>query len=618
MQLGSYAYGAVEFGGEPIPIVVPTPPASKRFTLFIAGIDRTSLMLVNTLTGTNPLSQVSSCQFALRDVSSTFHPTVGMDIQIFSNTIKIFGGTIDESVETAYQARTDIRADVKCSDYSAILDRRIVGGFYTGFSMSIIVSDLVQKFLSADGIIYQSTDGDPGTTLGDMLFNWVTARQAFNQLSAATGWDFNVDFNKVLRFFPKASALGSAPFNIADNDGNVLAVGGQGGTTESGSIRVYRGTYRNRQYVRSSSQPNPLWVDTFSAAIPGPYASNKQAPGGGRIFFVTWFKLESTPSVTKNGSAQRVIPLSQVATAAPGSYDCYWIPDGYGVVFAVAPIATDVIVVNYQSRLSPVTVVTCAAEVAARASAEGNSGYYDDVQDAPNVTDPGAITNYATALLNRYGCTNSIPSQVIYPTIKDGLFAGQLQTIHLSQPLVNSATYLISGITWKDVDADHIEYQITCDIGQYLGDNYAQYFAALVNRGQMPQPSNRQTYTFQLFQSVPNVTNTGITGTGLLIPVHVVQNQVEILQYISVSCGSGPATNTVNVQLIINSNGNISVNVPPGTGAGVELRAYARTDGTTGTFKLFAGDILKIQINNSPDSNMKDVNVTIVTSVTAA
>jgi hypothetical protein len=617
VQYGSFAYGAVEIAGQQTPIVVPTPPAAKRFTLFIAGIDRTSLMLASTLNGTNPLSQVSTCQFALRDSAGTFHPTIGQDIQVFSNTTKIFGGTIDESVETAYQARKDVRADVKCSDYSAILDRRIVGGFYTSFSMSSIVSDIVQKFLSADGIIYNATDGDPGTTLGDMLFNWVTARQAFNQLSAATGWDFNVDYNKVLRFFPKASALGAAPFNLADNDGNVLAVGESGGTTESALIRVYRGTYRNRQYVRSSSQPLAQWGDTFSAAIPGPYASNKQAPGGGRIFFVTLFKIEATPTVLKNGSAQRVIPLSQVAGAAPGSYDFYWIPDGSGVVAAVAPVSTDIIIVNYQSRLSPVTVVVCAAEVAARGSAEGNSGYYDDVQDAANVTDPGAITNYATALLNRYGCTNGIPSQVMYATIKDGLFAGMLQTINLTQPLIASATYLISGVTWKDVDKDHIEYQVTCDIGQYLGDNYQQYFAALVNRGQMPQPSNRQTYLWQLFQSVPGLANPGFQG-GLYNVVQIVQNQVEILQYISVSiAGANAPSHAIQIQLIINTNGNISVTFQPGVSG--ELRAYARTDGTTGQFKVFAGDILQIQgSSGSPDANFKDINVTLVTSVSAA
>ncbi len=611
MQLGSYAYGAVELGGEPIPIVVPTPPAQKRFTLFIAGIDRTSLMLVNTLTGTNPLSQVSSCQFALRDSAGTFHPTIGMDIQVFSNTTKIFGGTIDESVETAYQARPDVRADVKCSDYSAILDRRIVGAFYTGFPMSSIVSDIVQKFLSADGIVYNATDGDPGTVLGDQLFNWVTARQAFNQLSSATGWDFSVDYNKVLRFFPKASALGNAPFNLTDNDKNVLAVGEASGTTESAAIRVFRGTYMNRVFVRSSSQPNALWPDTFSAAIPGPYASNKQAPGGGRIFFVTLFQLEATPIVTLNGVAQRVIPLSSVATAVPGSWDYYWIPNGYGVVANVAPVSTDVLIVNYQTRIAPVTTITCAAQVAIRGSAEGNSGYYDTVLDTQNITDPSAITAYGTAMLNRYGCTNGIPSQVIYGTIKDGLFAGMLQTINLTQPLVPSNTYLISGVTWKDVDKDHIEYQVACDVGQYLGDNYLQYFQSLVNRGQMPQPGNIQTYFGVIAPTVSGVANGGITGGFQFTWVHTCRNQVETVQYLSLVCNTGPTSGNPTLQLVVNGNGTpLIITIAKNTANGAELRSYPATP-----IILHAGDFLQMLHGGDNDANCKDIMVTLVTSI---
>lgn len=567
-------------------------------------------MLVNTLSGTNPLSQVSTCQFALRDPIGTFHPTIGMDVQIFSKTTKIFGGTIDESVETPYQAMKGVRADVKCSDYSALLDRRIVGAFYTGFSMSSIVSDIVQKFLSADGIVYQATDGDPGTVLGDVLCNWEYARQSFSKLSASTGWDFSVDYNKVLRFFPKSTALGNAPFNLADNDGNVLAVGGSVGTGEGAAIRVYRGTYMNRVYVRSSSQPNALWPDTFSAAIPGPYVSNKQAPGGGRIFFVTLFQLEATPVVTLNGVPQRVIPLSSVATATPGSWDYYWIPGGYGVVANVAPVSTDILIVNYQTRLAPVTTVTCAAQVALRGSAEGNSGYYDTVLDVQNITDPAAILNYANAMLNRYGCTNGIPSQVIYATIKDGLFAGMLQTINLTQPLVNSATYLISGVTWKDVDADHIEYQVTCDIGQYLGDNYLQYFQSLVNRGQMPQPGNIQTYFGVLAPTVAGVANPGIQGGTQFTWSHTCRNQVETVQYLSLVCNTGPTTNSPIIQLLINSVGSLFITVAKNTAGGIELRAYP-----TATITLHAGDFLQMQHSNGDDANMKDVMVTLVTSI---
>lgn len=627
MQYGSFGFGSVELGGQLKPITPITPPAQKRFTLFIGGIDRTSLMLANTLQITNQLSQASTASLALRDATGTFHPAVGQDVQVFSNTTKIFGGTIDESTESAYQARPDVRADLKCTDYSGILDRRIVGAYFQGqvlTGLTTIVSGIVSSSLAADGIIYDSRDGDPGISLGDQLFQWITARQAFNQLSTATGWDFNVDYSKVLRFFPNSTGLGNAPFNIADNDGNVLAVGGGTGTGESATVRSYRGPYANRWYITSSSQATPLWTDIFSAAIPGPYPSNKQAPGGGRSFFVTLYILNAVPIVKVNGNAAVVIPLSSVAGAPVNSWDWYYIPDGAGVqqnlaggtVFENRPLlATDVLEVDYQTKLSPATVATCAAQVALRASIEGNSGYYDAVQNAADLTDPVALANYANYLLNRYGCTNGIPNQVVYSTIKDGLFAGMLQTINLTQPLVASHVYLISQVTAKDVDKDHVEYQVTCDFGQYLATTSDQFFAALIARGQVPQPANRQTYTWLLAPTTFNVANPGITSTGTFPFPHICQNQVEVVQYWSVTPGHGPASNPVQIEFLLNNSGTVfSVVVPKGAAANTELRSYGLGPSQPPLI-LHAGDILQVFITLNSDAAMTDVNVTLVTSV---
>src|SRR5580704_18099546 len=118
MPYGSAAYGAVEYGGLFVPTVPITPPAGKRFTLFIVGVDRTSLMLANTLQILNQLSSASTAKLTLRDPTGTFHPAIGQDIRIFWNTTKVFGGTIDESTESAFQARGDVQAYLSCTDYS--------------------------------------------------------------------------------------------------------------------------------------------------------------------------------------------------------------------------------------------------------------------------------------------------------------------------------------------------------------------------------------------------------------------------------------------------------------------------------------------------------------------
>jgi hypothetical protein len=615
---GSYAYGSVEYGGQLVPIVPIAPPAGKRFTLFIAGVDRTSLMLANTLQILNQMSQASTAKLTLLDSTGAFHPAVGQDVQIYSKALKVFGGTIDESTESCHQASKDVQAYLTCTDYSGVLDRRSIGAWYPGqvsTGLTTIVSAIVNTYLAADGFTYNAQDGDPGISLGDQLFQWVTVRQAFNQLATASNWEFNVDYNKKIRFFPSTSGLSAAPFNIADNDGNVLAVASKGSVTgatgESATVRTYRGPYLNRVYVTSSSQASPLWSDTFSAAIPGPYPNSKQPPGGGRRFFVTLYPINQTPIVTVNGASQRVIPLSAVATAVPSSWDWYWIPPqglpigGFGVSQNpnnTALVSTDVLIVNYATELSPATTAVCTAQVAARAQVEGNTGYYDAVISAPDLTDPTALANFANYILNRYGCTNGIPQQVIYSTIKDGLFAGMLQTINLSQPLIASHSYLISQIQAYDVDKDHLEYQVTCDFGAYLATTSDQFFASLINAVQGPQPSNFNTYVWQLSGTYP--------WTRF---VQNVRNPVENLQYMTVVFLGLASPTDMTVQLIVNGSGVGAPVTPTTVNQQVTQFVFGGTVGLQYTVHL--GDQLTFLIQGAPSASDHDGVITLVTSV---
>jgi len=628
MIYGYSAIGAPELGGRFVPITPFTPPVTQRFTLAIAGVDRSTLMLANTLKLMNNLSQTSTCTFTLWDPTSSFRPTIGQEIDVYSNTTKVFGGLVTAVDETAFSSKRGIVCGVTASGWDVLLDRRVVGGWFPSQLLSgltTIVSNLVTTFLSADGIVYNSVDGDPGITLGDVLINWVTARQAFSQLSSLTGWDFNLDYNKTLRFFPPGTALGNAPFSIHDNDGNWLAEGTAGSVpgamgASSMIVKTLSGLYRNREYVRSSSQNTPLWVDTFSATIPGPYPRSPQPPGGGRRAFITLFPLTAQPIIVINGvqvAVSRIITLNQIGSAAPSSWDWYWIPPqgfptgGNGVFqnpYNTALATTDVLVVEYATKLPPVTVVTCPAQIAARAAAEGTSGYYDAVDDAPNVTEPVDLTQFATAILNRFGCTNGLQVQVLFSTIRDGLFCGQLININTSTPLVSNQNFLISQIRGTEVDKDHIRYDVTCDLGAYMGNNPQQLFAEMMQRTQLPQATALNQYTFQLAQ-----TSSGSFG-GIQNGSFVVQHQQELVLYISVSTTFTASQSNVIWQLLINSVGSLFVTFNAGdTG---EKRAYQPAGQTP--IKLNAGDLLQTEHSGNADSSLQFVNFTVVTAILVA
>ena len=619
----------------------------RPFTVFVNGIDRTPYVLANSINVKLSLSQASTANFGMWDPAGdpSIIPQVGQQVSIYRNKYRLFGGTVEQPVQASYQANKGHlfsggggagaggvesatggagagSGGVQCTDFSNLLDRRYVGLSYpntTNF-MSSIVADIIENYFSSDEIIYDASDGDPGINLGPQIFNWVTARQAFNTLSSLTGWNFSVDAYKVLRFFPAGSGSGPAPFNVADNDGNTLA--------ESLAVEYYRGTYRNRQGIRSPNLATALWSDIFSAAHPGPFPNEPQPPGNGRIFFGTLYDFIGIPQVTVNGVAQLVINLEVSPPTTPGA-KWYVLLDpstdiGYGVsqIQSNPPLGTgDVLIISYQTQLSPIYWVQNDAQIAARAAIEGNSGIYEDVQDAPNtITDPQAIILYAQSLLDRYG-SQGIPYQVSYATtdrnatslLNAALTPGQLQNISMANPLLAIVGGMISDVQISEVDLQYFQYSITVLSGQYQG-NWVQFFAALAAQAQLPTPSAQNQYTWPIGPTIPGLSNPGVTGGYRTSQVNIVNNAAEIIISFRVNMPS-PNLGIVQFTLLVN-------------GSGIAYLALTFQIGETGTkiaygtisnvFRIYAGDIIAVDVTGGAISPaVKDAFALLLTSVSA-
>ncbi len=588
---------------------------TASFTLFIAGISRH--YQINTLNITQPISQAATGSLDVWDDPTSVHFDPGQEILMYQDGLRVFGGTLDDVTE-AWKAQTKGTLSlVKFSDFSNVLDRHIITKYYgdTQASLQIMVADIVNTDLSQDGIVYDASDsfgGLPSIVVGPQLFTPQTIRQAFNTISNLFKWDFNIDYYKVLRWFPRQTGRGVAPFNIADGDTNILedAYAIAPGCT-SLSIRKYRGPYRNRQYVTSSTAGSAQWQDIFSVAKPGPFPGSPQPPDGTRFFFVTLYGLISKPVVTVNGVAQRVVAFTDFPLPS-GSWDWYWIPQqgapnpspGVGQNLVNPRLTSaDTLIVNYATNIPPVTFVDCPAQINARAAIEGNSGIYADVQPANSITDPAAITAFAQGLLDRYGCTDGLPTQVMYSTRRAGVFAGMVQTIQRTHPLIASAVRQISNVSIHDKDGQFLVYQITADSGRFQG-NANDFFAQIQQAVNLPQPMNRMTYIWDIYPSVQGLTNPGGTG-GTNPTVRTIANPLEILQLLIVGLASVP-TNDVDVQIVIDGNTTGSFTVPAGTGA---PQTFYYTSGT----KYHAGASMQVNIN--PHGTIKDVTVQLVTSV---
>ena len=625
---------------------------SDYVSVLLAGVDVTKYVLDNTLNITNLLSQASTASFALWDPTGTIVPQVGQNVEVYWKSIRIFGGIVSQPFQSAFQANQghlfsgsgsassggvgsattgsgSSSGGVQCSDYSALLTRRYVGFYVDGASifpaipfLSSIVQYIVDTYLAADGFTYDDSDGDPGTNLGPQLFNWVTAQAAFNTLSSASGWDWSVDYYKVIRFYPATSGQAPAPFNVIEDNvtGRVPTV-----FAESLGVEYFQNQYRNMQGIISPTASSALWSDIYSGTQIGPFPQQPQPTDGIRQVFIQSYGFTSVPEVTVNGNSQTVGQLTGSGYSPPLSdVDWYIIQPAPGLpsygLFqnpSHAPLTSlDTLVISYQSSLSPIYWVSNPTQIAIRAAVEGNSGVYQDVEQAPSVTDPNAIAAYAAGLLARYG--NGIPFQVTYATKLPGLasaplFAGMLQQIKVTNPALNF-TGLITSVTIADIDGTYLQISVTVASGEYQGNfTYQQFFASLISQAQQPQPSAFGNYVFSIAPSNPGYVNPGTTG-GQQPGTQVVRSPAELLYSFSVYLPpTSPANGTTAFNLV--------------TTGSVIIATVTFLDGQSGNqttygvasvpIRLYVGDTLFINVGGV-SANVKDAIATVVTSILVA
>jgi len=261
------------------------------------------------------------------------------------------------------------------------------------------------------------------------------------------------------------------------------------------------------------------------------------------------------------------------------------------------------------------------AQIAARAAIEGNSGIYEDVEDAPNtVTDPQAIILYAQELLDRYG-SQGIPYQVTYSTndinaralLNAAITPGQIQTIALANPLLAIASGLISDVQISDVDLQYFQYSITVLSGQYQG-NWTQFFAALAAQAQLPAPSAQNQYAWDIAPTIPGLANPGVTGGYATPQTNIVVNAVEIIISFKVNMPN-PNTGLVQFTLLVNGSGIGSLAITFQIGeAGTQI-AYGTIQDV---FRINAGALLTVDVTGGAISpGVKDATAVLVTSVAA-
>lgn len=406
-------------------------------TLEIGGTDRTAWLAVNSASGTWPLGGRASCNAVLEDRGRGYSPTIGNTFVIKDGSTKLFAGHIRSIVEFCHPPTYKKQFRLRVLDYNHICDRRRLTAQYgLGETAGSVVGSIVALGLSGEGI--DTTNVATGPAIDEPIdFRKNTVTEALNKVSAITGkygapYLWYIDWDKKLYFSQFAS--NTAPFSLTDSSNNFFDF----------ELEQTLDNYRNVQHARTEYEIAPTITESFTG-------------NGVLIGFITSQQISDTPTVTVNSTPKTIGEFGVDHTGK----DFYWIRDGFGIFNQDHATLTgsDTLVVVYTPPATNIVTVEDAAEIAARAAAEGGSGRYEAIDEQRNLTTYEALIAIAEGDLAQHG---TIPVRPSFKTRTAGLAPGQRISVNLTRHGINTS-YLIEQINFRWIAArtDFIEWSVS-------------------------------------------------------------------------------------------------------------------------------------------------------------
>ena len=180
---------------------------------FIAGEDRTKDILLsqgNRPTIERQLGQEDDCRFV---VKSGKRPVEGEEIIILLGlSIKLFAGIIDEVHDMELGQGIHIHYSCKARDYTYQLNQKLVAEAYENQTADAIAKDLLEKYapgFSDTGIMPDAPNVEWIT------FDYKRPSECFQELCEYVGWEWFVDYDKVVHFYNPQESAESAPMAIS-------------------------------------------------------------------------------------------------------------------------------------------------------------------------------------------------------------------------------------------------------------------------------------------------------------------------------------------------------------------------------------------------------------------
>lgn len=256
-------------------------------------------------------------------------PKIGQFVRFYWDGELRFGGMVLELSETNIPGNFNkSRISLTMIGFQALTDRCIIHKLYTlslGGLPGIIIYDIWANRLSPMFGMTKFSNSDEGANVvtGEMLFHYITATEALNQLvDKEPGWNWWVDDYNSLHHENTLGKGPDAPFSITDGTKQV----------DKMTVVTTAKKRRNRQFILPS-------IDLAG------FAEEFHEGDGFSTAFPTDYPLNEAPLVSVDGIRKNVTVLG----VWPDPWEVYWIPGGIGVFFRTPPANGADIDVRYPS-----------------------------------------------------------------------------------------------------------------------------------------------------------------------------------------------------------------------------------------------------------------------------
>ncbi len=427
----------------------------EGFKIFIDGKDVTGSCATDTFNYRAGLNRRTVASIQINDRTNSFRPPDGASVLVTKDGLRLFAGTIEDYGEVMIQSNPNARiTTIQAVDNNQLLDKRqIVRNFEVpGQTVGDLVRIIIDEFLFEEGIVAGTIEDGPEVV--KVIFNYIAASSALDQLAELAAMNWFVDEFKTLNFLSRSTV--SASLEVTDADEAFRAL----------SRSARRDDYANVVYLRGGISTSDLQEENFVG-------------DGKRQTFNVGLQINQEPSLELNSVVQTV---GIKGVDDDSAFQWYFQIGSTEITQRLTDtplILADTLEVDYIGQFPLIVIGQLPSEIDARALVEGNSGKYEIVEENEDINDRVLALDTVSAILARFG---EIAKTVTFQKDNERVIPGNVVTISLTEEDIQG-DFLITDVVYEEKDSQNRSiYTITVTSGQMVG-SWVEWFRRLEKQG---------------------------------------------------------------------------------------------------------------------------------------